>query len=307
LQSNMIHNPARELRLEQLKAMFKLSRPVILQGGILAYSLGAAMGYAAGGVFDAKLAGIGLLITVVANLVAHYTDEYADVDTDSITQRTLFSGGSGVLPSGIVPPVWSLRMAWVLAGLTTLLTAWFIASGMLTWHVAWIVSLGTLGGWLYSMPPLALERRGLGELDNALLGAFLMPLMGYTVQTGAPTLTAWLNLTPIFSIVMVGLLGVHWADREADAIVGKRSLVVIMGERSRNLHSASAVLTYVLTIALAATSTLPLPVAIAILSTLPVSAWAVVTFTRTTSPFLSGFAIMTTIGMAAVGWIVAAS
>lgn len=286
--------------------MLKLSRPVILQGGILAYLLGAAMGYAANGFFDAKLAGIGLLITVVANLVAHYTDEYADVDTDSITQRTLFSGGSGVLPSGIVPPVWSLRMAWVLVGVTTLSTAWSIASGVLTWHVAWIVGLGLLAGWFYSMPPLALERRGLGELDNAVLGALLMPLMGYVVQTGTPTLTALLDLTPIFPIVMVGLLGVHWADREADAIVGKRSLVVILGAHSRTLHLVMALMTYVLAIALAAVSILPVPVAIAILSTLPISVWAVVTFTRSRSPLPSGLAMMMTIGIAAIGWIIAA-
>ena len=301
----MSHDLVWKTRLAQIKAMFKLSRPVILQGGILAYSLGAAMGYAANGSFDATLAGIGLLITVVANLVAHYTDEYADVDTDSITQRTLFSGGSGVLPSGIVPPVWSLRMAWILVGLTTLLTAWFIVSGVLTWHVTWIVGLGMLAGWFYSMPPLALERRGLGELDNALLGAFLMPLMGYTVQTGTPTLTAVLNLTPIFPVVMVGLLGVHWADREADAIVGKRSLVVIMGHHSRILHIVMAVMTYALAVALAAVSILPVPVAIAILSTLPISVWAVVTFTRSTSPLPSGLAMMMTIGMAAIGWVIA--
>jgi 1,4-dihydroxy-2-naphthoate polyprenyltransferase len=284
-------------------AVIRLGRPVILQGGILAYILGVAMGYGQNGVFHWERAAIGLLITLTANLSAHYADEYADVDTDSLTRRSWFSGGSGILPSGIVPPVWALIIAWLLVFLTIGLTGWFIANGTLTGHVAWIVGLGLLGGWFYSMPPLALERRGLGELDNAVLGSFLMPLMGYTTQTGAPSLTAFINLLPIFAIVMVGLFGVHWADRVADAAVGKRSLVVIVGDRIRYWYYGFAVLAYSLAVVLAG-FTMPLPVTVAILLTLPIGIWAVVTFGKQDSPLPSGLAMMGAIAAAAVGWII---
>ena len=46
---------------------------------------------------------LSLAVMVSAILMGHYANEYADVDTDSLTKRTLYSGGSGVLPSGIVP------------------------------------------------------------------------------------------------------------------------------------------------------------------------------------------------------------
>ncbi len=263
------------------------------------------MGYAELGTFDWYRAAIGLLITEIANLPAHYADEYADVDTDTLTRRTSFSGGSGVLPSGVVPPAWALYAGLAFNALAVILTAWFIAAGTLSWHVAWIVGLGLLGGWFYSMSPLALERRGLGELTNALLGSILMPLMGYTVQTGAPSVSAVLALVPIFCIVMVGLLGVHWADRPADAAVGKRSLPVIAGERTRYLHYAFTALAYLTTIGLTG-SVLPHQVTAAFLLTLPVSAWAVFTFGRQHSPLPSSLAMMVTLCATTAGWILAA-
>lgn len=202
--SRSVQSQVENQRTGQIVAMFRLARPVILQGGVLAYGLGVAMGYAQQGSVDWKNAVIGLAITESANLVAHYADEYADVDTDSLTRRTPFSGGSGVLPSGTIPAVWALYAAWLLTITTIGVTVWFILSGVLSWHIAWIVGVGLFGGWFYSTPPVAFVRRGLGEIDNAMLGAFMMPLMGFTVQTGAPTLTALVNLIPIFSVVMPG-------------------------------------------------------------------------------------------------------
>ena len=292
---------------QRLAAMLRMGRPLILPGGILAYGLGAAMGYWQHGTFHWGLAAVGLVVTEVTNLVAHYADEYADVDTDTLTRRTWFSGGSGVLPAGLLPPAWALRAAIVLATLSVALTALLIAIGLLSPHVAWIVGLGLVGGWFYSMPPLQLERRGLGELDNALLGGILMPLMGYTVQTGRPTWTAVLALLPIFLLVLVNLLGVHWADREADRAVGKRSLVVLAGRHVRLLHHLLVVAAYLLVLLLGlAAPVLPLPVTVALLSTLPLSLWATATFARSASTLPSALAMSLSIAAAAAGWILAA-
>jgi 1,4-dihydroxy-2-naphthoate octaprenyltransferase len=291
--------------ITQIAALIRLGRPFILPGGTLAYVLGAAMGYAHQGAFDWGRAIAGLLVTTAANLVAHYADEYADVDTDTVTRRSWFSGGSGVLPSGIVPPVWALRMAWAMLTLAALLTFWFVGNGTLTPHVIWIVALGVLGGWFYSMPPVALERRGLGELVNAAIGAFLMPLMGYTVQTGTPSWHAAVALIPIFFIVMAALLAVHWADRQADAAVGKRSLVVVAGRYTPLLYYGSILLAFLSTLLLTGTL-LPAPVSAAILFTLPITLWAALRFMRQDSPVPSSLAMAVTIAAAAAGWVLAA-
>jgi 1,4-dihydroxy-2-naphthoate polyprenyltransferase len=154
------------------------------------------------------------------------------------------------------------------------------------------------------MPPLAFERRGLGELDNALLGAVLMPLMGYTVQTGRPDLGAGLALLPTFFMVLVGLLAAHWPDRAADAAVGRRTLTDMLGSCASAAHKLFIALAYGLTLLLAGRA-LPYPVVIATLLTLPAGLWAARAFGRQVSPVPSSLAMAFFIAAGAAGWILA--
>jgi 1,4-dihydroxy-2-naphthoate polyprenyltransferase len=227
------------------------------------------------------------------------------VDTDSLTRRTVFSGGSGVLPSGVVTPAWALGAAITFTFLSVSLTAWAAFHGSFTIYAIWIVGAGLVGGWFYSMPPLALERHGLGEFVNALLGGFFMPLMGYSVQTGQPDTRACLALLPFFFIVMAGLLGAHWPDRAADAAVGRRSLTGMLGRRVSVAHKIFIALAYGLSLMLAGW-VLPNPVTITIFLTLPASLWAALAFTRQESPVPSSLAMAIFIAAGAVGWTLAA-
>jgi 1,4-dihydroxy-2-naphthoate octaprenyltransferase len=292
--------------MQKVIALLKMGRPNILPGGILAYCLGAAMGYWQAGSMNWRLFGLGLLITEITNLVAHYADEYADVDTDSLTRRTVFSGGSGVLPAGLLTPAWAIGAALTFAILCASLTAWAVRSGSLPTHVGWIVGIGLVGGWFYSMPPLSLERRGMGEVDNALLGGIFMPLMGFTVQTGQPDWQACLALLPFFFIVMAGLLGAHWPDRAADAAVGRRSLTYRLGDRAPLAHKLFIALAYGLTLLLAG-RVLPGPVVTAIFLTLPASLWAALAYGRQESPVPSSLAMAIFIAAGTAGWVFAAS
>lgn len=85
--------------------------------------------------------------------------------------------------------------------------------------------------------------------------------------------------------------------------MGKRSLVVIVGERIRYVHHACAVLAYGLALVLAQ-FTMPSQVSIAILATLPVGIWAVATFGKDSSLTPSVFAMMGTIAAASIGWVI---
>lgn len=99
----------RTISFNNLLAMIRLGRPFVLVAGIIAYALGLSMAYHDIGMIEWPLAWLGLVILISATLMAHYANEYADVDTDSITRRTFFSGGSGVLPS--ITPSPSLTFA----------------------------------------------------------------------------------------------------------------------------------------------------------------------------------------------------
>jgi 1,4-dihydroxy-2-naphthoate octaprenyltransferase len=292
--------------MKRLAAFFWIARPLILPAGILAYALGTAMGYWRTGAVAWGAAAAGLAVTLVANVAATYANEYADVDTDTLARRTRFSGGSGMLPAGRVPAAWVLRAAVALAILALVLTVALIASGVLPAQAGWILGAGLIMGWFYSMPPLQLERRGLGELDNAAIGGILMPLMGSTAQVGRPTAEAALALVPIFMLVLVHLLGVHWPDREADEAVGKRTLVVIVGGWTRPIHHALLGVAYLVVLVLTP-RTLPVPVAVGLFAALPVALWPVLTFERRPlSSVPSGLAMAAALLGATIGWIVAA-
>lgn len=222
--------------MDKLLAFTRLGRPFVLVAGLIAYALGMAMAFYELGYMSWEGAIAGVLIMSAAIFMAHYANEYADLDTDSITRRTTFSGGSGVLPSGLIRPRTALIAAVALMVASYAATLLCILLDILAPVVGVIVGLGILGGWFYSMPPLRLERTWFGELDNSLLGGFLMPLMAFTSSTGYLTWWVVLACVPVFLVVLANLIGVHWLDREADAMVGKNTLVVTLGENSVNLH-----------------------------------------------------------------------
>lgn len=85
----------------QMLALFKMGRFFVLVAGLIAYALVLSIAQHDIGFLNLFKATIGFTILISANLAAHYANEYAYVDTYSLTHRTWFSGGNGVLPSKI--------------------------------------------------------------------------------------------------------------------------------------------------------------------------------------------------------------
>ncbi len=265
-----------------LYGLWLMSRPLILPSGVLAYAVGVAIALADGPIDWGRQA-IGLTLTMLANLAAHYSDEYADADTDALAHHTGVSGGSGAIAAGYADQSLALRAALVVSGITLLGGAWATISGAIPFAAGIILLIGLLGGWVYSMPPIALERRGWGELTNALLGGLLMPLMAYACAHDTPPLRVYIQLMPIVAAALVCILGVHWADRHADAQVGKYTLAVLYGANVRWWWWLSLALAYGLPVLLAGWI-VPIEVLIACLTTLPVGLYTAARLTRTNSP-----------------------
>ena len=219
------------------RGIILMARPMVIVAGVLAYLVGVALAHYRGYELGMGEVLLGSLVFILANSSGHYVDEYADRDTDALTRKTMFSGGSDVLPAGNVGPAVAL-IAGVLTALLSLtvsfiLWIWF---GLSDANMVVLV-IALIGGWAYSLPPINLERRGWGEMDNALIGGLLMPLYGYTFIGGTIDLEALAMLTPLVLAVFLNLLGVHWPDRIADGSVGKMTLVVLLGARTRWLHA----------------------------------------------------------------------
>jgi len=162
-----------------------------------------------------------------------------------------FNGGSRVIQDGLVS-----RRTVGLVSLVSFLIAGGI--GVALWLLTpgnWVLYLGLFGlvtGFFYSAPPFKLGYRGLGELIVALDVALLPVLGGYYVQAGTfDPVALYAGIAAAFLIV-----GVIWVnqipDIEADAAVGKRTLVVRLGaRRSRTAFAAIVAAVYVSSLVLA--------------------------------------------------------
>jgi 1,4-dihydroxy-2-naphthoate octaprenyltransferase len=224
--------------LRKTWAFIRLTRPVFLLGGALLYALGVAVAASQGATLHLGRALLGQLMVTAIQLMAHYANEYYDVQVDRLAtrNRTWFSGGSGVLASGALARNVARRAMQVCA-IVGLVAVVAVAAQKPIVGMVGVVSL--LGSWFYSAPPLSLMSSGWGELTTSLIVALLVPLTGYAFQATqlAPIILA--VCLPLILIHLGMLLAFEFPDRQADAAAGKRTLVVRWGpDRAALLHTA---------------------------------------------------------------------
>ena len=288
------------VRAPRLWTLWAASRPSQLALILLLYLLGIGMSTAgspvvAGGASASTWAGlrspeplrqalVGAAALLLVATAVHYGNEYADVDTDALTERTPFSGGSGALvDTGL--PASILGRATAGVSIVALVT---VAVGTLTGVIsplaaALLVAMLTFG-LAYSLPPVALIRRGVGEPVNMILGGLCVPVYGVAV-VATPTVTAALAVVPFTLVVGCNLLAVHWPDRRADATVGKRTLAVRWSRpRLRAAYVVCAVASALSVILLRSAGHIPDLVALAHLPVVPFLIWGWFTLTRRRTP-----------------------
>jgi 1,4-dihydroxy-2-naphthoate polyprenyltransferase len=262
--------------LRSTAAFVRLGRPLFLGGGFLLYALGAAVAWAQGHLFDARLYWLGQAAVTCFQLMTHYANDYFDYEADCANATpTRWSGGSRVLPGGELPVGVALVAALALAALGLALTAVIVTGagrGPAVWPV--LLAMAVLS-WFYSAPPLRLHGSGLGELDVALVVTGLVPLLGFQLQAGTflgirPLL---LTILPLGLLQVAMLLAIEFPDQQGDLAVGKRTLVVRLGaERGARLYAALVALAF-LALPLAALAGLPARVAAAGAAVAPLGAW----------------------------------
>ncbi len=213
--------------MRALLAFARLSRPLFLYGGFAGVALGTAIARRLGYPLDLGTYLWAQGLVSAFHLMVHYANDYFDREADRHAARTAWSGGSGVLVAGDLPPRVALVAALVCAALGLVATARFALAGN-----AAVAGLGLailVCAWCYSAPPLRLTARGLGELDTALVVAVLVPCVGFAAFAGGveaglvPAL-----LAPVGASAAL-MLGVELPDAGADRLAGKHNLAVRLG------------------------------------------------------------------------------
>ena len=219
----------------------KLSRPVLLLGGIGQTFLGAGIAHYLGRSIDWSVFFLGLFWVILVQLAAHYLNEYFDYPVDRENEnRTAFSGGSGVLGEGEgkLNRRVALSAFVVAVTLAAALILTMIWSGMLTPAGALIMALILAGALAYSIPPVQLSRSGYGELAAAIIGGYLVPILAYNLQTGGAHRLVALSSLPITLLMVVFLLGVSFPDYATDLKYGKRTFLLRAGwQNAMTVHN----------------------------------------------------------------------
>lgn len=197
-----------------------------------AYTIGALV--AAGtGVFASAVYWWGYVCLFSLEAATVFANDYFDYRSDTLNRAAgPFSGGSRVLVerrlsfaalrTGVAV---ALAIAAVAAGFAINLAPYPLATAVLL-AVALALTLG------YTVPPLKLCYRGLGELDVAFTHSFMVLFVGYLLQGGAWQAAApWLLALPLCVAVLPAIILSALPDYGADAATDKGTLAVRLGPR----------------------------------------------------------------------------
>lgn len=216
---------------ERIKKYFFAARPAFLTASVVPVLAGSAAGFAVTGTFDWGLFILAVVSIVLlhsgANLANDYYDHISGNDWAN-KNPTPFSGGSRFIQDGVLSAKTILEMSLFCLAVGAAIGVIIV---LLTGSV-FILALGVIGcvgGFFYTAPPLKLGYRSLGEVVIGFLFGILPVTGSFYLQAGT---FGWLILLPagivailIFLVILIN----EFADRDADAAVKKKTLVVIFG------------------------------------------------------------------------------
>lgn len=175
--------------------------------------------------------GLGYAILFFLEMATVWSNEVQDYDSDRHNREfSPFNGGSRVLVTGALSArqlnVGAL-VATFLATLGALILLPQLSSPLAGTALLALLYVMALG---YTLPPLRLSYRGLGEINVAATHSILVLLCGFVFQGGTwHGAEVWLLALPVFLSVFAAITLAGIPDLEADRGAGKRTLAVRFG------------------------------------------------------------------------------
>jgi 1,4-dihydroxy-2-naphthoate octaprenyltransferase len=245
--------------MKGIKVWFLETRPQFLTLSVVLAFLGTAIAWHDGyfNLWHAVLASIGLLFTHASvNILNDYFDFRSGIDLS--TKRTPFSGGSGILPAGLLSPRQVLWLGIIMLLLAVPIGAYFVA--VRGWYLLPVLVVGVFFIVMYS--PVILKRPWPEWAAGAGLGA--LPILGlYFAQSGTYTWHIAVACIPSAFLVHNLLL----LNELADTLASRRTLPIAIGKkRAAIFYTIVAVAVYVWIIAWVAAQVMPVWTLLALLS-----------------------------------------
>jgi len=208
-----------------ISVWLRVIRVRFLLASIIAVSVGLAITWWHTGnisIFDAILTMCGVLaLHASVDLLNDYWDFKRGIDTT--THRTKMSGGSGVLPEGLLKPaqVYAAGITFLIIG--TAIGIYFVATDGVV--IGIILAFAVISIYFYSTK---IVDWGLAEVFVAIKGSMIV--MGtYFVQTSQITEQSVLAGIVIGVLSSLVLFITSFPDHDADKAKGRKTLVISLG------------------------------------------------------------------------------
>lgn len=211
-----------------LRVWLRVIRIRFLLASIIAIAVGLSLHWWQSGTIDIFHA----LVTVAGVMALHASvdllNDYWDFrrGIDTVTRRTKFSGGTGVLPEGLLKPSSVYR-----AGIFCLITGSLIGSYFVVvngWVIAVLLGFAIISIYFYST---RIVDSGLAEIFVAIKGTMIV-LGTFFIQSQS------LAAESVFAGIIVGVLSslvlfiVSFPDHDADKQKGRKTLVIAAGKKN---------------------------------------------------------------------------
>ena len=242
--------------LRVIRVRFLLASVIaVLVGLALNWSQNVSIDY-----FDAILTFAGVMaLHASVDLLNDYWDFKRGIDTK--TTRTKMSGGTGVLPEGLLKPSTVYRAGVLFLIIGSLIGSYFvITNGIL---IAIILGFAILSIYFYSTK---IVDSGLGEFFVAVKGSMIV-IGTFFIQSGE------INIESILAGIVIGTLSslvlfiASFPDHDADKSKGRKTLVIVVGkEKASRLFWAFPLISYTVIVIGVALSLFPVLSLISLLS-----------------------------------------
>ncbi|AJW70745.1 prenyltransferase [Nitrosopumilus adriaticus] len=210
-----------------LSVWFRVIRIRFLLASVIAVSVGLALNWWQNSSIDLldmllTFAGV-MALHASVDLLNDFWDFKRGIDTK--TKRTKMSGGTGVLPEGLLKPssVYRAGIAFLIIG--SLIGGYFVfTDGIL---IAIILGFAILSIYFYSTK---IVDSGLGEFFVAVKGSMIV-IGTFFIQSGQINIESILGGIVVGSLSSLVLFIASFPDHDADKSKGRKTLVIAVGKK----------------------------------------------------------------------------
>ena len=238
-----------------LSVWLRVIRVRVLLASVIAVSVGLALNWQQNSsidILDAILIFAGVLtLHASIDLLNDFWDFKRGIDTK--TNRTKMSGGTGVLPEGLLKPssVYRAGIAFLIIG--SVIGSYFVITDGII--IGIILGFAILSIYFYSTK---IVDSGLGEFFVAIKGSMIV-IGAYFIQSGQITMESILAGIVVGVLSSLVLFIASFPDHDADKSQGRKTLVIAVGkEKAAKLFWIFPLMSYSIMIIGVSTNLFPL-------------------------------------------------